>query len=575
MNMKKICTPVLSIILTIATAHAQPVSIKAGNTICNPLNLSYRYMPDKPSRREAADPTMILFKDEYYLFASKSSSYWWSHDLIDWHLVETNQIPIEDYAPTVVAVGDTVYFLASSSIKCPVYKSGDPKSGHWEIVKDSLPFTVTDPALFLDDDTRLYLYWGCSPTDPIHGVELDKKTFEPIGTPGNFIIADTRIHGWEIPGDDNELSQKPWIEGSWMNKYNGKYYLQYAAPGTEYFSYADGVYISDNPLGPFTYAFINPFSYKPGGYIRGAGHGSTFTDRYGNIWHVSTMTISVLHKFERRIGLFPAHLDQKGNLIADAGMTEVPIIIPDHKISDPKDLSTRWMLLSYGTPVVTSSFRKEYPPSNAVDENIRTSWCAKSGLAGEWLKIDLQRLCTIRALQINFADIATNIFSRDSNCYYQYIIECSDNDKSWSRCIDKSTSKMDSPHDYIQLPIPVNARYIRLTIYHVPGGPVAVSDIRVFGSGTGKKPSGVTSFNAVRKQDNRCTVTLSWKKAAGATGYTIHFGPNASSMPFRYPVYSDTSLTVRSLNADEKYYFNIESFNENGVLRSKEVLVVK
>lgn len=39
------------------------------------MNLNYRFMPNEPSRREAADPVVILFKDRYYLFASKSGGY--------------------------------------------------------------------------------------------------------------------------------------------------------------------------------------------------------------------------------------------------------------------------------------------------------------------------------------------------------------------------------------------------------------------------------------------------------------------------------------------------------------------
>ena len=48
-----------------------------------------------------------------------------------------------------------------------------------------------------------------------------------------------------------------------MTKLNGKYYLQYAAPGTEYKSYCDGVYVSDKPLGPFKLALIIPFPTNP------------------------------------------------------------------------------------------------------------------------------------------------------------------------------------------------------------------------------------------------------------------------------------------------------------------------
>lgn len=47
-----------------------------------------------------------------------------------------------------------------------------------------------------------------------------------------------------------------------MTKYQEKYYLQYSVPGTEYNVYADGVYVSDSPLGPFTLAKNNPYLYK-------------------------------------------------------------------------------------------------------------------------------------------------------------------------------------------------------------------------------------------------------------------------------------------------------------------------
>ena len=43
----------------------------AQTTISNLVNLSYRVCLNAPSRREAADPTMVVFKGEYYLFASK------------------------------------------------------------------------------------------------------------------------------------------------------------------------------------------------------------------------------------------------------------------------------------------------------------------------------------------------------------------------------------------------------------------------------------------------------------------------------------------------------------------------
>ena len=58
-------------------------------TICNPLNLNYRFQLNNPSRREAADPAVVLFKGKYFLFASKSGGYWVSENLINWTFITT------------------------------------------------------------------------------------------------------------------------------------------------------------------------------------------------------------------------------------------------------------------------------------------------------------------------------------------------------------------------------------------------------------------------------------------------------------------------------------------------------
>src|SRR5215203_1015928 len=97
-------------------------------TICNPINLSYRFCLDMPSRREAADPTMVVYKGEYYLFASKSGGYFHSTDLIHWDLITTRDLPIEDYAPTTVVMNDTLYFMASQAAPLTIYKTANPKS---------------------------------------------------------------------------------------------------------------------------------------------------------------------------------------------------------------------------------------------------------------------------------------------------------------------------------------------------------------------------------------------------------------------------------------------------------------
>ncbi|MEJ2054384.1 MAG: family 43 glycosylhydrolase [Calditrichaceae bacterium] len=329
-------------------------------TICNPVNLNYRFCLDKPSRREAADPTMINFKNEYYLFASKSGGYWHSDDLISWDLITTADLPLEDYAPTAVVMNDTIYFMASAD-KPVIYKTGDPKSGKWQVMNPEFPIGMIDPCFFVDDDARLYFYYGCSNINPIYGVELDPKTFNPIGKPKVLFNTNKEKYGWERFGDYNESEESPWIEGAWMTIYKGKYYLQYAVPGTQFKSYCDGVYICDEPLGDFTLAENNPCSSRPEGFVAGAGHSSTFQDEYGNYWHISTMTISQKHMFERRLGLFPMFFDEDGELYTYTAYGDFPRIVPKKKISNPDELFPEWMLLSYNKPVEVSSELSGHP----------------------------------------------------------------------------------------------------------------------------------------------------------------------------------------------------------------------
>ncbi len=106
------------------------------DTVCNPMDLTYRFALEDPfpSRREAADPSVVRFRDKYFLFVSKSGGYWWSENLAQWHFVQTDQIPTEEYAPTAVAIDDTLFFLASSNHKSTIYATDLPfwvMSGNW------------------------------------------------------------------------------------------------------------------------------------------------------------------------------------------------------------------------------------------------------------------------------------------------------------------------------------------------------------------------------------------------------------------------------------------------------------
>lgn len=547
----------------------------AQTTICNPVNLSYRFCLDAPSRREAADPTLVIFKGEYFLFASKSGGYFHSKDLINWNLIATSDLPLEDYAPTAVVMNDAIYFMASHAAPLTIYKTTDPRSGKWQIANPAFPIGMIDPDLFVDDDGRLFFYYGCSNINPIYGVELDTKTLNPIGNPIALFNSKRNIYGWERKGDYNNKGENPWIEGSWMTKRNDKYYLQYAGPGTEFKSYSDGVYISDKPLGPFTLATHNPASYKPEGFAAGAGHGNTFQDKYGNYWHIATMTISVKHMFERRLGLFPTFFDKDGELHVYTGFGDFPFKIPTKKITSADELFPEWMLLSYNKPVEVSSELPDHPKAYAADEEIRSFWSAQTGNKGEWISMDLEKECTINAVQINYAENNMRVMGRSPAIYYQYLLEYSSDKKTWKTLADKTQNKIDAPHDYIELKSPVKARYVRLTNYRMPDGTFALAGLRIFGKAGGKAPSPVKNINIARQENDRCVANLNWTKSPDAIGYNIRYGAAKDKLYHTYQVLGTDSLTINSLNSLQKYYFTIDAFNETGVTKGDKIVEIQ
>jgi len=569
--MKKQFWPVWVVILVMMGCQTEkqpaPAVLK---TICNPVNISYRFCLDEPSRREAADPSIVWFRDRYYLFASKSGGYWHSTDLASWTFVETSQIPTEEYAPTAIALDDTLYFLASSTQKSTIYKSGDPLSGAWQTAVEELEIPVWDPAFFLDDDQRLYLYWGCSNAKPIYGVEIDyRNRFTFIGEPKELIHADPANHGWEVPGDYNTLTDRnPWIEGAWLNKINGRYYLQYAGPGTEYKSYADAVYVAGTPLGPFLPQEHNPFAYRPEGFAAGAGHGSTFEDRFGNLWHIGTITISQKHMFERRLGLFPVFPDEQGILHTETGYGDYPVILPDKKVNSFEEIFPGWMLLSYGKTVEVSSSVDSLPANLMTDEDIRTYWAAGSGNAGEYALLDLGAPCDVHAVQLNFAEHNTAIRGRQKNLRHRYTLEYSADGSHWNMLADRSQNDADLTHDYLPLEKPVGCRFLKVTNVELPGGHFALSGFRVFGLGKGEVPAKVSKLLAIRDPQDRRRVSLAWENPGNADGYVVSYGADSAKLYLDYMVYGDTSLTINSLDANRDYFFTIEAFNENGITKS-------
>jgi len=545
------------------------------STYCNPLNISYQYQPEYLSR-ESADPACIVFKGEYYLFASHGTGYWWSTDLANWNFVYSKMKQIHLFAPAACVVSDEIYI--SHSEDGGIYKSSNPKADEWEYVCH--PISWGDPALFTDDDGRVYVYYGLSNSAPILGMELDPvNKMNYLGGLTALINQDRSVHGWEVPGDNNDRHDRDcWFEGAWMTKCNGKYYLQYASPGTEYAAYSDGCYVSDSPLGPFELAKNNPVTLKMGGFAPGAGHGSTVQDLKGNWWKFDTISISVNHMFERRLTMVPACFDEKGTFATNMVLSDYPFYTPHSGSGSFENPRPMWNLLSYGKAMSVSSSLKNFPKENAFDESIRTWWSAETGSKGEWITADLGRACDINAVQINFADQDIEETSgRDNDYIYRYLLEFSENGENWQIAVDRSNAvgeprkALDTSHDYFEFDetdgLP-KVRYVRLTnMGDVPaGGKFAVSGLRLFGiDNTAASPDSVTGFTVERLKSDRRSVKLKWNAASNAEGYIILFGAVGVGLYLHHQVIGETESQINALNVDVDYDFAIYAYGPGGI----------
>jgi xylan 1,4-beta-xylosidase len=555
-------------------------------TYCNPINLDYGYTPipnfsQQGKHRATADPVIVTYKGDYYLFSTNQWGYWWSSDLYNWTFVSKSFLRPEHKvyddlcAPSVWIQGDTMLVFGSTySRNFPIWMSTNPKGNDWKEVVHNFDIGGWDPAHFIDDDGKLYMYNGSSNVYPVYGIELNRKTFEPIGSRKELLLLNPERFGWQRFGEylDNTFLD-PFMEGAWMTKHKSKYYLQYGAPATEFSGYADGVAVGKSPLGPFEHQSL-PFSYKPGGFVRGAGHGATFQDKWKNYWHVSTLVIAVKNNFERRIGIWPAGFDQEDVMYMDAAFGDYPHYLPTKATDHLKSGFTGWMLLNYNKSVTVSSTLGAYQANNAVDENIRTYWSAKTSNPGEWISTDLGAVSTIKSIQINYADQDADFLGKKQGIFHQYKLWHSVDGFKWKMLVDKSLNKRDVPHDYVELNKPVEARYIKLENIHMPTGKFAISGLRVFGNANLPKPAVIKDFIILRTEKDKRSAWIKWAMPEDAYGCNIYLGTEPDKLYNSIMVLNANEYWFKGMDKEKTYYFSIEAINENGVSTRTKVLKV-
>lgn len=590
--------------------------------LCNPIDVAYTYQFDpngiKAEQvtlwREHADPSMICYHGMYYIFVSMSAEVLYSTDLCEWKKSALpDGLPVTDYAPDVRVIGDYVYYCASRiHANCDWYRTRDVLHGPYE--KISGTFSFWDPHLFCDDDGKLYFYWGCSNNAPIWGVELDRESMKPGTEPKAMVQGNPAVFGFERIGENNSIapatedqikqaleayaqkeglqiedllpaqeetirsgcSKMPFIEGAWMNKHNGRYYLQYAFAGTEFNTYGNGALVSDHPLGPFVHQRNNPYSFSPGSFLPGAGHGSTMEDLHGNLWHTATMRISKTHIFERRIGLWPAGFDEDGELFCNQRYGDWPRWAPEGRKWTKEEIwqAPPWMILSAHKQASASSCMKGYSPSYAVDENVQTWWRPESNDPCQWLQIDLADQYQVHAVQVNLCDDALTLKIDDAQITdpaarqlladvgtTQWKILGSKDGENWFVVHDYTASATDLPHHTVYLEECMTMRFLRITQIKVPFDQIpCLAGLRVFGHGSGEKP-GQPQVALERIGSRNIRIKM---HAVNAVGYNVLWGHTRDKLYHSWLTYNE-ELEIGALVSGETYYFRVDAFNENGI----------
>jgi hypothetical protein len=283
----------------------------------------------------------------------------------------------------------------------------------------------------------------------------------------------------------------------------------------------------------------------------------------------------VKNNFERRIGIWPAGFDDDDVMYCNTVFGDYPHYLPDGEADHLQSRFTGWMLLNYKKPVAVSSVYGSYQASYAVDESIKTYWCAETADEGEWIQTDLGEISTVHAIQLNYADQDAEFLGKSQGVYHQYQIFESTDGKKWKLLVDKGRNQTDVPHDYIELENPVQTRYLKLVNIKMPTGKFALSGFRVFGLGQGDIPGAVNDFIVLRTKKDKRSAWLKWIPVDDAYAYNIFMGTEPDKLYNCIMVHDANEYWLKTMDTEKAYYFCIEAINESGVGERSEVMKVE
>lgn len=224
------------------------------------------------------------------------------------------------WAPEIHKIKNKYYLLFNSRNETPEYKHeqatavavSDQLMGPYTVVSAETPFTEgNDLSFFEDNDGKVFAYWNGIKV--MYGAEVDMATLKIKGEP--TVLFRTTKDTWDAIG----------IEGAYMVKRNGSYYLMYSSWSR---GYEIGYATSNSPLGTFIKYSNNPvygaqdsavckknnmpYTGNPQSPFIAVGHNEVFTGPDGRLW---LSAHGILKGQDPFLVIDPIDFDKQGNMV--------------------------------------------------------------------------------------------------------------------------------------------------------------------------------------------------------------------------------------------------------------------
>lgn len=462
-----------------------------------------------PGANASGDVTVLQDGGLYYMFCTGGGA-WVSGDMLNWEYRQVKHVARIPVAPDVVKYNGRFYMSGNDA---PLYVADTPL-GPYELVGD---WTNTgeieegwngafDTHIFIDDDNQPYLFWPGRGVSGVFGVKLNPQKLNEFAGKPVHLIQFNSDHWWERYGEMNEYPDVSWIEGPWVIKHNGRYYLEYSASGTQWKTYAEGYYTAKSPLGPYTYADNNPLLRKTEGLVTGTAHGSIVKGPDGNFWQFYTIVLGN-PPGGRRIGMDKVEFDKKGRMSVKVTDTPQPAPLAGKAVPPSLPVTINKVRAMNALSKISSE-QFGFFGSYAVDDNSGTVWMPAEDDKETSLLIELSpatrfdvvQLFTVSSVRIMFGGInaprrggSGRMMWGGGTPVYKYKLETSVDGENYIVAVDRTRNTVARNTTFDEFP-PVQCRFVKLTITEWPENtPRGIIDFTVFGQPSGSLPAAVAT----------------------------------------------------------------------------------